>query len=622
MGRFEEFELPVRKIQDYPLVYEALIPQECIFFQDIRRYQLSTASLDVKIIDVNGTMTLEQDMVHVPMAKLSAAEKKAFVDYLRVRVMRGDNIGSSWTFFRSGGKKKHLTAYGANIVYKDSAKGQARATQLLKEMSLGAGRKALAVRAVITVLAVSLLVAGGFWAYKGFIKGREFRLGSVFGNPQSREMKFYQSVFPKMYAWTTSDQVSDKEIARYFLNPDYIANIIALMDSDAYRDEDHEDRASRLALFVYFNYNRLVPELIDKYRYRILDTELYRLSKIYSTAESNYSSNIFYFKVGNLDIKNAQVTKYLNDNRVSYRDYKKIRDKDAFSDILQEDAISYKLKGFLEDVYTFTPLRADTMDSTFPWYLLVRKSSGDAIDFAAFFEAGQSTLVPKSVGAHLIQGTPGKTGYIWYSIDPGQAQSLNLSATSHIYFTGKMGQSFKLEILSRKISELGLKEVGTPVQVSIHRELLMEDSKGKFGVQCFDPITSLVLSNLISKSSFETESNVTLKRDPIQINTSLIQLSKDDSYSTQSINITPGKMGIVELFRDQEQFKATLANGKSVTFEQASQNLFNPFSFMVYNDSITFSYRHEIGGMEFEIGGRRMKIAESADGGHQIISLE
>ena len=118
--------------------------------------------------------------------------------------------------------------------------------------------------------------------------------------------------------------------------------------------------------------------------------------------------------------------------------------------------------------------------------------------------------------------------------------------------------------------------------VTVHRELLMGDSKGKYGIQCYDPITSLVLSNLISKSSFEQENKVSLKRDPIQVNTTLVQLSKDDSFSTQAVNITPGKYGIVKLFEPQDSFRGRLNNGNTITFEKATTNLFNPFSFMVF----------------------------------------
>ena len=53
MGRFDEFELTIKKIRDFPLTYETIISEECSFFQDVRRYQSITSHLDVKVIAVD-----------------------------------------------------------------------------------------------------------------------------------------------------------------------------------------------------------------------------------------------------------------------------------------------------------------------------------------------------------------------------------------------------------------------------------------------------------------------------------------------------------------------------------------------------------------------------------------
>ena len=222
----------------------------------------------------------------------------------------------------------------------------------------------------------------------------------------------------------------------------------------------------------------------------------------------------------------------------------------------------------------------------------------------------------------LLGGESTGETYAWYAIDDDQQRELKISKTSAVYFTEKVGQAFKLALISEKIEQLKLSRIDVPFPVAVHRELLMEDAKGKYGIQCYDPLTSLVLSNLISKSSFEKTSHVTLKRDPIQVNTSLVQLSKDDSSSTQAVNISPGRSGIVVLFRGTDHFRGKLANGRVVKFERADINVFNPFSFMVYNDSITFSYKHEINGMEFDIDGKNLRIAKSVDGGYQISELD
>ncbi len=624
MGRFDDFELPVEKIQSYPLVFEALVPPECSIFQDVRRYQSITSNLDVKIIDINGKIPLEQGMIQVPMPRLSGSARKEFIEYLKVRVIRGDNIGSRWAFFRSE-DKKIITAYGANVVYKDSLQGQSRAIALLKELQKGGPKTVFLIKLIVILGILAVVSAGGYALYNQFFTGKSFELTGRTPDPDSMEMMFYSHHFPEVYAWKDSDQPDKKKIAETFLNPEYVRDILSCMNRDAYRDLSDTDagfKGARLALFVYFNYNRDVTKALRKYEMQLSDTEMERLSQIYSCAESGYTSNVFYFKVGDLNIKHPQVNQFLNDNMISYTDYKRLRDSKEFSQILKADTIDFKLKNFLSDVYTFSPLKIEAPLEGIDWYLLAGRDTAGKLTFAGFFRRDESTLVPRRIAAALMGGeTPGQT-YTWYAIDDDQQRELKISNASAVYFTEKIGQSFKLALISEKIEQMKLRRIDSHFPVVVHRELLMEDSKGKYGIQCYDPLTSLVLSNLIRKSSFEKSSHVTLKRDPIQFNTSLVQLSKDDSSSTQAVNISPGRTGIVSLFKDADHFRGKLENGRVVKFERADINLFNPFSFMVYSDSITFSYRHEINGMEVEIEQKRLKISKSVDGGYQITELE
>ncbi|MBF0202913.1 MAG: hypothetical protein HQK67_01075 [Desulfamplus sp.] len=647
MGRFERFELAVNKMQDYPLIFEAIIPPACSLFQDVRRYQSITSHLDVRVINIDGKIQMEQGVEPVPISKISSAERKEFIEYLKLRISRGDNIGSSWIFFRSENKKKPIIALGANVVYKDSATGHARAIHLLTELQKNGDGINFIMKIAASLIVAALLAGSGYFVYDRFIRGTEFKmgtkldLGKYFPGAQSDEMKFYQTIFPDIYEWLYSEVVDEQVIAKELLNPDYVRDIIACTDKSFYQDDgqggitesenskgnsrnsksnSENYRGTRLALFVYFNYNQNVKNAIEKYRYKIDTTEFGRLAKIYSCAESGYLSNIFYFKVGDLDIKYPQINQYLTDNMISYNDYTRLRDTEDFSEMLKKDDINFRLKNFLSDVYTFTPLKVENPIEDIDWYLLTKVSSyGESsgkITFAAFFKRNESTMIPRDISSDLMKQ---QDFFIWYKIDEDQKRALNLKDNSTIFFTDKIGQNFKLEAIERKITGLELEKIEGSFPVAVHRDLLMEDSKGKYGLQCYDPVTSLVLSNLISKSSFEAESKITLKRDPIQINTSLIQLSKDDSSSTQAINISPGKTGIINMFKNIDYFRGRLANGQDVRFEKADINLFNPFSFTVYEDSITFSYKHEISGMEFGVNKKTLKIIKSADGGHQII---
>ncbi|MBF0200349.1 MAG: hypothetical protein HQK66_03375 [Desulfamplus sp.] len=634
MSRFEKFKLPVNKIREYPLVFEAVVPDDCSLFQDVRRYQSVTAHLDVRVINVEGRIELEPGMEMVPLDKLSGSAKREFIEYLRLRITRGDNIGSHWVFFRSEDKKKPVAAFGANVVNRNSTTGQARAIHLLTELQKMGPGAGLMIKIFIVFAAALIAAAGAYYGYRHFIEGvqdgKGFSMDRYLPGSRSPEMSFYEKVFPDIYAWLGSEVVDKKMVAGELLNPEYIKDIMTGMNQEFHRDLKNSDnpRGDRLILFVYFNYNEPVQETLKNYRYKLEGTEFIRLAGIYSCVESGYSSNIFYFKVGDLDVKYPRINQFLTENMISYNDYTRIRDSQGFSEMLEKETINFRLQNFLADVYTFTPLKVAAPIDNIDWYLLIRRDKGGQIkggqiNFAAFFHAGDSTLVPREISRKLMEKkiSPGLTGdeFTWYRIDYDQQRLLKLTRSSAGYFGDKIGQNFKLEIISDKIEELGLQAIGEEFPVAVHRELLMEDSKGKYGIQCFDPITSLVLSNVIDKSSFEKSSNVSLKRDPIQINTSLVQLSKDDSTSTQAINITPGKTDVVDMFRDVEQFRGTLANGESVQFERADANLFNPFSFMVHDDSITFSYRHDIGDMEFSINKKILKIVKSADGGYQIV---
>ena len=621
MGHFDEFELAVKKISTHPLIYEVLIPRNYNFFQDVRRYQNLTSHLDIQVINVSGRIELEPDMVRVPISKLTQSEKKEFIEYLQMRIRRGDNIGSSWAFFRSTQKKskKTVMGFGANIVHNDAETGQRRARKLLTLLQKNKFSTRITKTLFKFVGTAALIAAVGFGVYQYGYREKRFFFSRFTYSLSSPEMQFYKDVFPEVYAWKSDDRPFTRKLADDLLKPEFVNGLLSTLDQESYREKDsgEQNRARRLTLFVYFNYNAEVARVVEKNRVKLEGTEFMRLAQIYSTNQSGYSSNIFYFKVGDLDLKHSKISRFLTNNMISYSDYKKLRDVNAFSDLLEKDGISYKMKSFLEDVYTLTPLKIRETAAKQQWFLLTRSHGNNSLDFAAFFSKEKATLVPKRIGDILLK-QPKTKGVSWYAIDDDDAKALNLSSDALTYFSKPTGQALKLEVLASRIKKLGLKPSKNPLAVTVHRELLMGDSKGKFGLQCYDPITGLVLSNLITKSSFEKDGKVSLKRDPIQVNTTLVQLSKDDSFSVQTITITPGKTGIIRMFEPQDRFKAIFADGTKARFEKATANLFNPFSFMVFNDSITFSCKNDITGMIIEMGRHRLKITKSIDGNHQI----
>jgi hypothetical protein len=580
--------------------------------------------MEIRIIPVNGMIELDPDMEPVSFNRLTGSERKALVDYLTVRVARGDNIGYAWAFFRPADKKRSLVAYGGNVVHDDTYMGKERVTALLSLLQKQKGISKMRRRWfpwILALLFISLAVFAGV-KYGNLVKTIPF-ISSI-GKSSGPEMQFYESVFPDLYAWLSKGEPEQKDVAKKLLKTEFVSSMLHTMTLPEYRQSGETDmnRGNRLILFVYFNYNSQVDELIGDRRVVLAGTEFMRLARIYSTLQSGYASNIFYFKVGDLNIRHTEISNYMNQNMISYHDFKKIRDENAFAELMASDRISYKMKGFLENVYTFTPLRIDTKLDGKSWYLLTRNNSSGHLDFAAFFHQGSATLVPKRIG-HLVLGDDGlPADMAWYAFDDNLAAELKLSDGNLSYFSTETGQTNQLGIINERIKALGLSRVSQDrIKVSVHRELLMGDAKGKYGVQTNDPITSLVLSNLITKSSFEQEANVSLKRDPIQFNTTLIQLSKDDSFSVQSVTITPGTTNIIRLFEPLDRFTATFRDGTSTTFEKASVNLFNPFTFMVSRDSITLCFRHDITDMTIEANDTELKIVKAKDGNYQIVKL-
>ncbi|HCY84059.1 MAG TPA: hypothetical protein DHV36_02875 [Desulfobacteraceae bacterium] len=621
MGRLTEFELTTRKVNDSPLTYEALIPSECNFFQDVRRYQSIGPNLEIRVIRVDGRIELDPDMEPLSINKLNGPERKALVDYLTVRVARGDNIGYAWAFFRSSDKKRPVVAIGGNVVHNDTAVGKERVRKLLALLQKEKGASQMK-RKWLPRIAVGICIAAAVFAgMKYGHLAKRFPFKRVTGGTAGPEMTFYGSVFPQVYDWYRNGEPEQKEVAKSLLKPEYITGIRQTMSEAFYQPDEDDDmsQGNRLVLFVYFNYNTEVADLMRAHRDILAGTEFMRLARIYATRQSGYASNIFYFKVGDLNIKHAEISKYMKQNMITYRDFKKIRDVNAFSELMERDSVSYKMKGFLENVYTFTPLRIDTPVKNRSWYLLTRQD-GAALDFAAFFHEENATLVPKRIGNLLLGSKALPKDMVWYALDDAQAEGLRLSETALTYFSRETGQSHKLSVIRDRIKTLGLRPLKKEqIAVTVHRELLMGDMKGKYGIQTNDPITSLVLSNLITKSSFEREANVSLKRDPIQFNTTLVQLSKDDSFSVQTVTITPGTTNIIRLFEPLDSFRARFSDGTKAVFEKASVNLFNPFTFMISRDSITFSFRHDIRDMEIEAGDMLLKIVKASDGNYQIV---
>ena len=305
MARLSEFELTLKKISDSPLIYQAQIPSECTFFQDVRRYQSIGPQMEIRTIPVNGRIELDPDMEPVSFNKLSGAERKALVDYLTVRVARGDNIGYAWAFFRPADKKRSLVAYGGNVVHDDTYTGKERVTALLSLLQKQKGISKMKRRWfpwIFVLLLISLIAMAGF-KYGNLLKNIPFV--SSIGKDSGPEMQFYESVFPDLHAWLNDGEPEQKDVAKKLLKTEYVSSMLQTMTLPDYRQSGEQDmsRGNRLILFVYFNYNAQVEELIRSRRQILAGTQFMRLARIYSTMQSGYASNIFYFKVGDLNIR-------------------------------------------------------------------------------------------------------------------------------------------------------------------------------------------------------------------------------------------------------------------------------------------------------------------------------
>jgi len=205
MGRLNLFELTIKKISDIPLVYETLIPGECNFFQDVRRYQSIGPHLEIRVIGVDGRIELDPDMEPLAMNKLNGSERKALVDYLTVRAARGDNIGSCWAFFRSRDKKKPIVAYGGNVVHSDANLGKERVRQLLGYLKKEAGSSQMK-KLWLPRIAVILFIAAALFTgikYGNLIEKFPFKMPSV--GSSGPETAFYESVFPDLSQWLADE---------------------------------------------------------------------------------------------------------------------------------------------------------------------------------------------------------------------------------------------------------------------------------------------------------------------------------------------------------------------------------------------------------------------------------
>ncbi len=628
MGQLDEFELILEETRDFPTTYKAKIPAGSQCFRDVRRYQYESSHLNIQLIEVDGSIAPGPDMVRIPISKLTAAEKKDFIVYLKKGLSRGDNIGADWAFFKPAEKgstgKFSATGYGGNILHEDPRTGRERAARLLSILEKDRRGKIAVLGLLKYLILLTIFISCGLLVYRyGYLTKSTFFSDLNFWSDSS-SAKFYKKIFPDISSWSDSDDMKYRQIASELLRPEYIDDIQSGLSRNFYQGSTQSQNrlGDRLLLFIYFNYNAEVKRAMKTHAEKLQGTEFMRLAKMYSCALSRYSSNIFYFKVGDLDIPPATVSDYVRNNLISLDDFTKLRDQDQLSNLLKKEDIGFEMKRFLEDVYTFSPLRVKSSSfGRVSWFLVTQKNADGKLEFAAFFARDKATLIPRNMADRLLHN-PNDTSIEWYPVGEDAANNIHLTPTVLRYFSRTAGQGVQLDAIAWKIKSLGLARTKKPLQVHLHRELLMEDEKGKYAISCNDPITSLVLSNLITRSSFEKEKNLPLKRDPIQMNTTLVQLSRDDSLSSQTITITPGKTGIVRLFEHAASFSAKSADGTKVLFETPEKNLFSRFPFTVVNDSINFGGTRKLSGMTMVLEGIKLKIIQSMDGNYRIEEIQ
>ena len=593
------------------------------------RYEYRSDALNVQLVNaIDNTIQLDKNFKQVPFKKLSGRERNSLQWYLQDKLNKEDNVGSQWVFFRSKNQKHPIIAYGANIAYSDIEQGREQVNNFLAHLNQQrkARKRVFGLLSLLMIAAISALI------WSTYIQDVLPKLMGVFkqGNTTAKSkatavrhilqgndeaMKFYEKVFPDVYAWKSDSDEEKKQIADELLQPQYIKHILSHTRgnfwSQATSSPNNQDtpKTIRFVLFDLFNYNEEIHKTWEKYRDRLKDTTFGKLYRKYSFLNTNFSNTILYYKVGDISIEQKDISEYLQEHNIGDMDYKKVREADIASKFQMTEEIKQEFKKFLEaGLHSHIPLKIVRSQDT-AWYLCVEtEKSSQAISFAAFFKKDRYTLVPKEKGRILTQMYL-PDSFKWYQITPEQAEQLKLSDNSTIYLQSGAAQTPRINILMKKISELNLQPI-EKLEVQTYHELLMSDDQGKYGLQSNDPITSLLLANLIREESFKDTKKTSLTRDEVSIHVDSIQLSKESTFSDTITNISPGQQDILTAFQKADSFVGKFSNGKQeITFNNIEKDMFTTYGFTIVGNAIVFIRKNEeIDQMIITVGGNDYKI--------------
>ena len=599
------------------------------------RYEYRSDALNVQLVNaIDNTIQLDKNFKQVPFKKLSGRERNSLQWYLQDKLNNGDNAGSQWVFFRSKNQKHPIIAYGANVVYSDIEKGREQANDFLA--NLNQQRKAR--RRIFGLLSLLMIAVLSALLWSTYIQDVLPKLMSVFkqgnttatnkateivnifqGNDEA--MKFYAKVFPDVYAWKSESDEEKKHIADELLQPQYIKQILSHTQGNFWTQktsfpqttslptEQYTPKAIRFILFDLFNYNEEIHRTWEKNRDRLKDTTFGKLYRKYSFLNTNFSNTILYYKVGDINIEQKDISGYLQEHSIEDQDYKKVREPDITGQFQMTEEIKQKLGELLEaGLHSHIPLKIANPQSN-DWYLCVEtENNSQTISFAAFFKKDRYTLVPKEKGKILTMPSLPEN-FKWYQISPEQATQLKLSDNSTIYLQSGAAQTPRINMLMKKINALGL-QITDNLQVQTYHELLMSDDQGKYGLQSNDPITSLLLANLIREESFKDTKKTSLTRDEVSIHIDSIQLSKESTFSDTITNISPGQQDILTAFQKADSFVGKFSNGKQeITFNNIEKDMFTTYGFTIVGNAIVFIRKNEeIDQMTINIGGNDYKI--------------
>ncbi len=538
----------------------------------------------------------DEDIQPFGFSKLSAEEKKTFLEHITSKIESDITQGYQWVFFKDA---DNIRAYGGNLVpEEDDEQIRAKIEELQKCISsdieivqTNIDKKKIFKISVAIILSVLL---SGLGAYSGWAYKKISELKAEAGIPDSMEppdfsqtypandvWKFYRKHFPDVYKWLRTGNAKQTKAARDIIKYEHIARLWSHTNHGFWGKPNQTGSSgapdrngftfhqSRMILFDFFNNNEEIAQIWNNPEARPLlkETEFGKLFEVYSLqvgiapAGSDLArkreriyNKVFYWQSGDLGIPVTDIEKLLRRFNIGSDDWE-------MDDQFNADYKKGSFKNF-SSVPVTVRSKAETDADT--WYAAVyyeydRDGEKGALTELTLFKDGKDSPVyihaenkEKTIDAlrtgKRISELNKNIGTLWYLISSLTAREMDLNDMHRKTYGGNNIEARTAFFgIAKKISEKKITLI-SPGQLKIDEDeqMVMRTPSGEYkdgyGFKTTDPITGYLLLNALRAETLNlTDRNAEIERRENYVSESHILLARLLHSSTTSYETKPAR---------------------------------------------------------------------------------